>query len=102
MPPSDLTTKDIFDRLDSMEARSSVERTAIRSENRYLMLIMILMIGALAGVQVYFKGMSMTSPTTQTVTVEAPTPAAAAPVAPVAPPVAVEPAAEPLPEVVLP
>lgn len=86
MPPSDLTTSDILARLDAMEARSSAERSSIRAENRYLTGLLILVVAALAGVQVYFKGMSLASPTTQTVNVEQPVVAApAAPAVPAAP-----------------
>ena len=84
--PSDLTTSDILtrldaieahhdQRLDAMEARSSTERGAIRAENRYLTGLMILVIAALAGVQVHYAGLSLgpsTVTVTQTATPEAP------------------------------
>ena len=93
---TDLTTSDILARLDAMEARSSAERAAIRAENRYLTGLMILVIAALAGVQVHYSGLSLTGGAPAVVVTQstpAATPAAPAP-APVVAPAAV-PAATP-------
>jgi len=58
---SDLTTADILTRLDAMEARSSAERASIRAENRYLTGFLVLGLLALAGVQVHYGDLGLTS-----------------------------------------
>lgn len=66
--PSDLTTKDILDRLDAIEARQSAERASARAENRYMNILMLTIIAALAGIQISGFGVSA-KPSTATATV---------------------------------
>ena len=70
--PSDLSTKDILDRMDAIEARQSAQLSAARSENRYMMLAMLFVIAALAGVQITGFGFSAKPSATATVNMAAP------------------------------
>ena len=112
MPGPEMSVKDILDRsdanaeitgrrLDAMEARSSAERAAIRAENRYLTGLMILVIAALAGVQVHYSGLSLTGGGPAVVVTQSTPAAAPAPAPVVAPalvPAAVPPTVAPTPE----
>lgn len=64
---SDLSTKDILDRMDAIEARQSAQLASARSENRYMMLAMLFVIAALAGVQITGFGFSAKPSATATI-----------------------------------
>lgn len=65
--PSDLSTKDILDRLDTIETRQSAERASARAENRYMNILMLIIIAALAGIQISGFGVSAKPSATATV-----------------------------------
>lgn len=69
---SDLSTKDILDRMDAIEAHQSAQLAAARSENRYMMLAMLFVIAALAGVQITGFGFSAKPSATATVNMGSP------------------------------
>jgi hypothetical protein len=81
--PSDLTTKDILDRLDAIETRQSAERASARVENRWLNIAMLLVIAALAGIQI--SGFGISAKPSATATVSVGSQPEAAPVVPVMP-----------------